>query len=46
MANLFELDLAAFPSVAALGKRCFELPAFAQAHPNQQAGYKSGKGNH
>ena len=41
MADLFDLDLAAFPSVAALGKRCFELPAFFDAHPTQQAGYKA-----
>ncbi|MBB3457438.1 maleylpyruvate isomerase [Rhizobium sp. BK313] len=46
MANLFELDLAAFPAVAALGKRCFELSAFADAHPIQQAGYKTENGHH
>jgi maleylpyruvate isomerase len=46
MANLFELDFAAFPAVAALGKRCFELSAFADAHPIQQTGYKTEKGHH
>jgi maleylacetoacetate isomerase len=44
--NLYELDFAAFPRVAALGKRCFELPAFAEAHPFQQPGYKTEKGPH
>ena len=46
MANLYELDFAAFPAVAALGKRCFELSAFADAHPIQQTGYKTEKGHH
>jgi maleylpyruvate isomerase len=46
MANLFELDLSAFPAVAALGKRCFELSAFADAHPIRQTGYKTAKGHH
>lgn len=40
MANLYHLDPAAFPEVTALGKRCFELPAFAEAHPFRQPGYK------
>ena len=40
MANLYHLDPAAFPQVTALGKRCFELPAFADAHPFRQPGYK------
>ncbi|HEY4075554.1 MAG TPA: maleylacetoacetate isomerase [Rhizomicrobium sp.] len=44
--ELYKLDFAAFPGVAALGKRCFELPAFADAHPFQQPGYKTGKGSH
>jgi len=38
-AELYKLDFAAFPRVATLGKRCFELPAFADAHPFQQTGY-------
>ncbi|CAO3426608.1 maleylacetoacetate isomerase [Azospirillum endophyticum] len=40
-AELYKMDLAAFPRVTALGKRCFELPAFAEAHPFQQPGYKN-----
>ena len=38
MANLYKIDLAAFPKVAALGRHCFELPAFAEAHPFRQPG--------
>lgn len=44
--DLYKLDFAAFPGVATLGKRCFELPAFADAHPFQQSGYGTGKGSH
>ena len=40
LANFYHLDPAAFPQVTALGKRCFELPAFADAHPFRQPGYK------
>jgi len=40
LGNMNKVDFAAFPKVAALGKRCFELPAFADAHPFQQPGYK------
>jgi maleylpyruvate isomerase len=36
IAELYKMDLAAYPEVAALGKRCFELPAFAEAHPFKQ----------
>lgn len=39
MAQLYDMDLAAYPRVAALGDRCFELAAFAEAHPFRQAGY-------
>jgi maleylacetoacetate isomerase len=39
LADLHGLDLAAFPEVAALGKRCFELPAFANSHPFRQPHY-------
>lgn len=46
MANLYELDFAPFPAVAELGKRCFDLPAFAEAHPFQQPGYKTAKAHH
>jgi maleylpyruvate isomerase len=41
IANLFKVDVAAFPEVVTLTNRCFELPAFAAAHPFQQAGYKT-----
>jgi maleylacetoacetate isomerase len=41
MADVFKIDLSAFPAVAALGKRCFDLPEFAQAHPTRQPGYSS-----
>ncbi|WP_107911696.1 maleylacetoacetate isomerase [Luteibacter sp. OK325] len=43
LAELHGLDLAAFPGVAALGKRCFELPAFANAHPFRQPHYLAKK---
>ncbi|MDR6669647.1 maleylacetoacetate isomerase [Rhizobium sp. 1399] len=41
MADLNKIDLSAFPSLAALGTRCFDLPEFAQAHPSRQAGYSN-----
>jgi maleylacetoacetate isomerase len=41
LADVYRMDLAEFPEVAALGKRCFALPAFAKAHPFQQPGYKA-----
>lgn len=41
MADLNKIDLSAFPSLAALGRRCFDLPEFAQAHPSRQAGYSN-----
>jgi len=40
-ATLYKLDMAPFPNVAALAKHCFELPAFAEAHPFRQPGYKA-----
>jgi maleylacetoacetate isomerase len=40
LADLYGLELAAFPEVAALGRRCFENAAFADAHPFRQPGYK------
>lgn len=43
LAELHGLDLAPFPEVAALGKRCFELPAFADAHPFRQPTYLAKK---
>lgn len=41
MADLYKLDIAPFPNVAALSKRCFELSEFADAHPFRQPGYKA-----
>ena len=41
MGELYRLDMAPFPRVAALATRCFELPAFADAHPFKQPGYKA-----
>lgn len=41
LADVYGMDLTAFPAVAALGRRCFEIPAFAKAHPFEQAGYRS-----
>ncbi|WP_158008766.1 maleylacetoacetate isomerase [Rhizobium sp. AC27/96] len=46
IANLYKLDLAEFPTVAALGRQCFERPEFAEAHPFQQSGYRTGKAQH
>jgi len=40
LANLYNLDLAAFPLVAKLANHCFELPEFAAAHPFKQPGYQ------
>jgi len=40
-AELYKLDLTPFPKVTVLAKRCFELPAFAAAHPARQPGYTS-----
>ena len=41
LADVYHMDLTEFPRVAALAKRCFALPAFAKAHPFEQAGYKA-----
>ena len=41
LAEFNKIDLAAFPAVAALGKRCFDMPGFAQAHPSKQPGYSN-----
>ncbi len=41
LAEFNKIDLSAFPAVAALGKRCFDMPEFAQAHPSRQAGYSN-----
>lgn len=42
LAHVYDMDLVAYPMVAALGKQCFKLPAFAQAHPFEQPGYQRG----
>ena len=42
LADVYQLDLGAFPEVAMVGNRCFALPEFAAAHPFRQAGYKAG----
>jgi maleylacetoacetate isomerase len=39
LAQVYDTDLAAYPAVTALAQRCFDLPAFAQAHPFAQPGY-------
>jgi maleylacetoacetate isomerase len=41
MGELYQLDMTPFPKVAALAKRCFELPEFADAHPFKQPGYRA-----
>lgn len=41
LANVYDTDLADYPKVAALAKRCFDIPAFADAHPHAQPGYKA-----
>jgi maleylacetoacetate isomerase len=40
-AHFLKLDLAAFPLVAGLADRCFEMPAFATSHPFEQPGFKT-----
>ncbi len=40
LADVYRMDLDAFPHVAALGARCFALPAFADAHPLKQLAEK------
>lgn len=45
-ADLFRIELTAFPAVARLGERCFALPAFAASHPFEQAGYKTATEHH
>src|SRR6187402_344935 len=43
LAELYQLDVTAFPQVTALGRRCFELPAFADSHPLRQPGAGAAK---
>ncbi len=40
-AHYLKLELSAFPVVADLADRCFNIPAFATSHPFEQPGYKS-----
>jgi maleylacetoacetate isomerase len=40
-AHFLQLELSAFPAVARLADRCFEMPAFATSHPFEQPGFKS-----
>ena len=42
LADVYHLDLEAFPAVAALAQRCFARPEFAAAHPFSQPGYAAG----
>ena len=39
-AHFLKLDLSAFPAVARLADRCFDLPAFKTSHPFEQPGFK------
>jgi maleylacetoacetate isomerase len=39
--HFLKLELSAFPAVARLADRCFEIPAFATSHPFEQPGYKT-----
>ena len=41
IADLYQVDVAGYPKVAALAKRCFDMPAFAQAHPFRRPGYRA-----
>jgi len=40
-AHLLKLELNAFPVVSRLADRCFEMPAFATAHPFEQPGFET-----
>jgi maleylpyruvate isomerase len=40
LADVYQMELEAFPKVAALGAHCFALRAFAEAHPFKQPGYQ------
>ena len=40
-AHFLKLELGAFPAVARLADRCFEMPAFATSHPFEQPGFKT-----
>ncbi len=45
-AQYLKLELSAFPVVARLADRCFEMPAFATSHPFEQPGYKTASAHH
>jgi maleylacetoacetate isomerase len=40
-AQYLKIELSAFPTVARLADRCFEIPAFATSHPYAQPGFKT-----
>ena len=40
-AHFLKLELSAFPAVARLADRCFQMPAFATSHPFEQPGFKT-----
>jgi maleylacetoacetate isomerase len=40
-AHFLKLELTAFPAVARLADRCFEMPAFATSHPFEQPGFRT-----
>jgi maleylpyruvate isomerase len=45
-AHFLKLELDAFPEVARLADRCFEIPAFATSHPFEQPGFKTASAHH
>jgi maleylacetoacetate isomerase len=45
-AHFLKLELSAFPAVARLADRCFEMPAFATSHPFEQPGFKTAGAHH
>jgi maleylpyruvate isomerase len=45
-AHFLKLELSAFPVVARLADRCFEMPAFATSHPFEQPGFRTAGAAH
>jgi maleylacetoacetate isomerase len=45
-AHFLKIELSAFPAVARLADRCFEMPAFATSHPFEQPGFKTAGAHH
>jgi len=45
-AQYLKLELGAYPAVARLAERCFDMPAFATSHPFEQPGYKAAGAAH